>query len=215
MTTYTSSADSIISATGKLAYIYDETDNTWYPVAGSVDTTIAPTWSGSHTFASPTTFGAAVVAKSGFNNFTGPTNRNDLMPTPAVGALSFIQSTNEIQYYTSTGWKTYGDNALLTSKTASFTLELANAGKTIEVDSTSSIVITIPKDSVLSFPTGSQISFIRSNTGLVSFQAADNVVTSILSKNNAKKISSQYSSATLIKKSSSPDAWYLIGDLTA
>jgi hypothetical protein len=207
-----SSANSTVSSTGKIAYVYDGTDDTWYPVAGSVNTAGNFTWTGTHAFGQPTSFDKNILAKNGINNFANVVARDAAITAPVAGLVCFIQDINQLQYYYN-GWKVYGDNALLSSKTASFTLALADTGRTIEFDSATNATVTIPKNVTVAFPIGSQISFIQTGAGAVTFAAADGSVTSILSKNSNKKIAARYSAATLIKKST--DSWYLIGDLTA
>lgn len=207
-----SSANSLVSSVGKVAYIYDGTDDTWYPVAGSTNPAANITWTGNHSFGQPTTFDKNILAKNGINNFANVAARDAAITAPVAGIVCFIQDINQLQYY-SNGWKVYGDDAHLASKTAGFTLALSDSGKTLEVDSATNVVVTIPKNVTVAFPVGSQLSFIQAGAGAVTFAAADGTVTTILSKNSNKKISARYSAATLIKKST--DSWYLIGDLTA
>jgi hypothetical protein len=207
-----SSANSLVSSVGKAAYIYDGTDDTWYPVAGSTNPGAHFTCTGNHSFGQPTTFDKNILAKNGINNFANIAARDAAITAPVAGIVCFIQDINQLQYY-SNGWKVYGDNALLSSKTSSFTLALTDAGRTIEFDSATNVTVTIPKNVTVAFPIGTQISVIQTGAGAVSFAAADGTVTTILSKNSNKKIAARYSAATLIKKST--DSWYLIGDLTA
>lgn len=201
-----------VSAVGKAAYIYDAATTTWYPIAGSTNPGADIDWTGTQSFANTTTFKGGVIARLGTNNFQNAATRDSAIPSPVAGTVCFIQDTKQLQYYDN-GWKIYGDNALLSTKTAGFTIALADSGRTFEMDSPTSIVVTVPKNVTVAFPVGTQISFIQTGVGAITFAVADSLVTTILSKNSNKKIAARYSAATLIKKSA--DAWYLIGDLTA
>lgn len=201
-----------ISSVGKAAYIYDAATTTWYPLAGSTNPAADIDWTGTQSFANTTTFKSGVIARLGTNNFQNAAARDSAIPSPVAGTVCFIQDTKQLQYYDN-GWKVYGDNALLSTKTSGFTIALTDSGRTIEVDSATNVAITIPKNATVAFPVGTQLSFIQVGAGSVTFAAADTLVTTILSKNSNKKIAARYSAATLIKKST--DSWYLIGDLTA
>lgn len=202
-----------VSSSGKLAYIYDASSDTWFPIAGAASPSSNIAWTGTHSFSNTVSFQSVLTAKAGINNFADAAARDLAIPAPvADGTVCFLRSTKEIQYYANGSWRTYGDNALMSAKTSSFTLSLPDAGKTIDAESSSAIVITVPKNSSVAFPLGSQIAVIRSGAGDVSFAAEDSTVT-INSKNSNKKIAARYAPATIIKKSE--NSWILIGDLTA
>jgi hypothetical protein len=208
---------STISGVGKVAYVYDQPTDTWHPVAGYANTTENYSWSGPHTFTNTVSFNSVLNAKAGVNNFFNESARNAAIPSPTEGTVVFVRQTdtgsliNQIQYYSSGNWRVYGDNANLSEKTLSSTLVLSDAGRTFQVNSSSSVVITIPTESSVAFLNGTQIAFIRTGTGRVEFSSPIGV--NILSKNSNKAIAAQYSPATLIKRDATN--WILIGDLTA
>jgi hypothetical protein len=208
---------STIDSVGKVAYIYNQPEDKWYPVAGYASTTVPYSWSGVHAFTNSVSFDSVVNAKAGVNNFLNPNSRNLAIPSPINGLVVFIQQTdegqvlNQIQYYHLGAWRIYGDNAQLSSKTTSFTLSLADSGRTIDAESSTSISVTIPLHSSVPFLVGTQIAFIQTGAGQLVF-VPDSGVT-LLSKNSNKKIAARYSPATLIQKSL--NTWVLIGDLTA
>jgi hypothetical protein len=210
---------STISNVGKVAYVYDQPNDTWHPVAGYTNTTQSFAWSGAHSFSSTVNFNSVLNAKAGVNNFLDPAARDLAIPTPPNGAVAFVRQTNagavinQIQYYYNGLWRTYGENASLLFKTSSHTLELSDAGQTIDMATTSSNVIAIPTNASVPFLVGSQIAVIQTGPGQTSFAAIDPLTTTILSKNSNKKIAARYSPATLIKKDT--NTWILIGDLTA
>ena len=202
---------STVSGVGKVAYVYDQPTDTWHPVAGYANTTETYIWSGPHNFNNTVNFNSVLTAKAGVNNFFDEAARDTELPSPTNGTVVFIRSLNQIQYYSGTSWKVYGDNANLSEKTESYTLALSDAGKTFQINSSSSVVITVPAESSVGFANGAQIAFIRTGTGRVEFTSPIGI--NILSKNSNKSISSQYSPATLIKRDATN--WILIGDLTA
>jgi hypothetical protein len=210
---------STISNVGKVAYIYDQPSDTWYPVAGYTNTSETFAWSGTQSFSNTVTFSSVLNSRAGVNNFLDPAARDVAIPSPTNGVVAFVRQTNtgallnQIQYYFNGSWRVYGENASLLIKTSGHVLEISDAGRTIEMDVANSNTVTIPTNSSVPFLVGTQIAFIQTGPGQTSFAAADGVITTILSKNFNKKISSRYSPATLIKKDT--DTWILIGDLTA
>jgi hypothetical protein len=214
-----------ISSVGKVAYIYKSNapaaGGTWHPIAGYANTTAPYSWSGTHNFSNTVTFDSVLNAKFGINNFQNPSDRDTAIPVTAQtpdGIVVFIRSLNQIQYLHNKQWRVYGENAQLSSKTSSFTLSLADAGRTIDIDTSSNVTVTIPANlpapegtTANTFLVGTQIAFIRSGTGQVNFDPAAGVT--LYSKNGNKKIAAQWSPATLIHKSN--NTWILIGDLTA
>jgi hypothetical protein len=208
---------STISGIGKVAYLYHQPTDTWHPMAGYTNTTENFTWSGTHQFSSTTTFTSVLNARAGINNFQDIAARNAAIPSPTNGIVAFVRQTNEgallnqIQYYFNGAWRIYGENANLLSKTGSFTLSLADAGRTLDTISSTSQTVTIPTNASVPFQIGTQISFIQTGAGQIVFLAASGVT--LLSKNSNKKVAARYSSATLIYKAL--NTWVLIGDLTA
>ena len=97
----------------------------------------------------------------------------------------------------------------LDRKTADYTLVLADAGKVIEINSGSSENVTIPPNSSVAFPTGTQIVGVRLGAGAVVIVEGAGVTTR--SDEDKNKIKSQYSSCVLIKHET--NEWYILGNL--
>jgi hypothetical protein len=207
-----------ISSNSKVAYIYDEATDTWYPTAGLASTSANYSWTGTHNFSSSVSFNSVVSAKAGVNNFQNPTARDAAITSPVSGLVVFIRqdnsgnTINQIQYYSGSAWVNY-NNIIINEKTASYTIALHDVDKLIRVNSTSDLEVTIPAAASVNFPIGSRLEVIRYGTGEVSIVAASGSGVTIRSKNNNKKISVQYSGAMLTKVDS--DEWHLIGDLKA
>jgi uncharacterized membrane protein len=206
------------SSTSKIGYIYNESTNTWHPIAGLANTSLDYSWTGTHDFSNPVTFSDVATAQAGINNFQNPTARDVAIPTPANGTVVFVRqdnsgnSINQIQYYsTSTSkWISYYD-AQLTTKTANYVLALNDSGKTVNMNSSSAVTVTVPTNATVAFPIGTTITILQTGTGETSFVEASGVT--IRSKNSYKKINTQYSGAQLVNLET--DIWILIGDLKA
>jgi hypothetical protein len=210
---------STISNVGKVAYVYDQPNDTWHPVAGYTNTTEPFAWSGAHNFSNTVNFNSVLNAKAGINNFLDAAARDLAITSPTNGIVVFVRQTNagavinQIQYYFNGAWRVYGENANLVTKTSNHTLELADAGRTLDIDVATTNTITIPTNAAVPFLIGTQIAFIQTGAGQTVFSPSDAVTVIILSKNSNRKISSRYSPATLIKKDT--NTWVLVGDLTA
>jgi hypothetical protein len=98
------------------------------------------------------------------------------------------------------------------SKTADYTLVLTDRDKMIEVNSSSSLTISIPTDASVNFPVGTSIDFLRVGSGAVTIAAATPATTT-LNYTPGNKLRAQWSSATLFKRAA--NTWILMGDLTA
>lgn len=96
-------------------------------------------------------------------------------------------------------------------QSTSYTLVQSDEGKVIDLTSGSNETLTIPPDSSVSFPNGTQLVVIRSGTGELAI-AGDSGVTVNSAQSNLN-LNYQYSAATLIKLST--DNWYVFGDLKA
>lgn len=208
---------SLISSNSKVAYMYDQTSDTWYAIAGVANTNVSYTWTQPHTHGSVVTFNDVVRAKGGVNRFQNPAARNSVISSPSKGTVCFIEQTddgidiNQVQIYNGTSWVGMLDTAYLATKTNDYTLGLADAGQTLLIDSTIDRTITVPLNSSVPFAVGQRLDVIRLNTGNVTFAATVGVT--INSKNSNKKIAARYSGATLIKTDT--NTWVLIGDLMA
>lgn len=210
---------STVSSSSKVAYMYDQASDTWYAVAGTANTNVAYNWNAAHTFGSIVTANDVIRAKAGVNRFTNPTARDAVITAPVKGTVCFIEQTNggtdinQLQIYNGTSWVGMLDTANLSPQiTNNYNLGLADAGKTLLINSASDITVTVPLNSAVPFATGQRLDVVRLGAGNVTFAGAD-VSININSKNSNKKIAARYSGATLIKYDT--NTWVLIGDLTA
>ena len=100
-------------------------------------------------------------------------------------------------------------SARIVYKSASATLALAEAGCFVYVSSTSNLTITVPANSAVAFPIGTEIELCQWSTGTLSVAPASGVT--LLSADNARKIDAKYGVACL--KKINTDTWLLSGCL--
>ena len=93
-------------------------------------------------------------------------------------------------------------------ETASYTLVLADDGKIVEMNVASGNILTIPPNSSVAFPVGTQIIVIQTGAGQCTLTAGSGVT---LHATPGAKLREQYSGATLIKRAT--NTWIAIGDL--
>ena len=204
-----------INSDGKVAYVYNQSNDTWYAIGAAVNTNAEYTWTADQTFTAPVTIESVVTAQAGLNNFQNPNARDTAISSPTNGIVCFIRQTNDgqvinqLQYYYNGSWKTYDGYASLSAKTTNYTLTLTDAGKTITITSADNKWVTIPANSSVSFPVGTRMDIIRLGNGEV-YINPDTGVT-LNSKEGNKCISTQYSGATLVKLDT--NTWILVGDL--
>ena len=94
---------------------------------------------------------------------------------------------------------------------ASYTLVLADGGKLVEMNNASANTLTVPPNSSVALPVGTQILVVQTGAGQTTLAAGSGVT--VNSKDGNLKLSAQWSAATLIKRAT--DAWVAIGDLSA
>ena len=96
-------------------------------------------------------------------------------------------------------------------QTASYTLVLSDADKLVEMNVASANNLTIPLNSSVAFPTGTQILLAQYGAGQTTIVATSGVT--IRSNGGKLKLNVQYSGATLIKIGT--DEWYCFGDIVS
>lgn len=107
----------------------------------------------------------------------------------------------------------YQPNGRLTGQTltssSSYTFVLTDAGKIIEITNAAANTLTVPLDSSVPFPLNTVITVVSAGVGQTTISPAGGVT--INSYGSKRKLSGQWSMATLIKKST--NSWWLAGDL--
>ena len=96
-------------------------------------------------------------------------------------------------------------------QTASYTLVLADANKLVELNVATANTLTVPLNSSVAFPIGTQILVSQYGAGACTITATSGVT--VRSEGSKLKTNGQYSGATLIKIAT--DEWYAFGNLIA
>jgi microcystin-dependent protein len=105
------------------------------------------------------------------------------------------------------------DNALVfatNAQTASYSLLLADRNKIVEISSASANTLTVPLNSSIPFPIGTQITILQTGAGQTTITATGGVT---INATPGLKLRAQWSSASLIKRAT--NTWVAIGDLSA
>jgi hypothetical protein len=132
-----------------------------------------------------------------------------LTGTPAAPTAAARTNTTQIAT-TAFVYKEVNETSIDT-KVASYSLVVADAGKTIEMDVGSANDLTIPLNSSQAIPIGSTVDIIQYGAGQTTLVATGGVT--VRSKDGNLKLTGQYSGVTLYKRGT--DEWVAIGDLTA
>jgi hypothetical protein len=96
------------------------------------------------------------------------------------------------------------------AQTASYTLVLADKNKVVEMGVGSANTLTVPLNSSVAFPVGSQINILQTGSGQTTITATGGVT---INAAPGLKMRTQWSYATLIKRAT--DTWVLVGDISA
>ena len=97
-----------------------------------------------------------------------------------------------------------------TNSTTTYPLVIGDANEFMICDSTSNFTITIPLNSSVPFPTGTEIAFMQYNTGSVTVQGTGGVT---LRSSQTAKTAKQY--AVIAIKKINTDEWVCVGDRLA
>jgi hypothetical protein len=111
-----------------------------------------------------------------------------------------------------TSWDSkIGDNSnlIFEEKTASYTIVLSDKNKTIEMNLETENTFTIPLDSSVNFPIGSQVNVLQSGIGQTTIVGASAVT---VVGTPGLKLRGQWSAATVTKRAA--NVWVAIGDLS-
>ena len=96
------------------------------------------------------------------------------------------------------------------AQTASYTLVLGDKGKLVEMGGATTNALTVPLNSSVAYPTGTQINILQTSAIQCVVTATGGVT---INATPGLKLRVQWSSATLIKRAT--DTWVLVGDLSA
>jgi hypothetical protein len=208
---------------------------------GGVVTTGVQTFAGAKTFNSSVTAGSFIksgglstqylMADGSVTTGTGGTVSMTIggsITGSTVGSILFVGTSGVLeQDNANLFWDDTNNNLLINGgatvtgvlnqtvttnrQTASYTLVLADRGKLVEMNVATANNLTVPLNSTVAFPIGTQIDIAQYGAGQTTVLATVGVT--IRSTNNWVKLNARYGAATLIKIAT--DEWYLFGNLNA
>jgi len=100
--------------------------------------------------------------------------------------------------------------AVFNTRTSTYTLQLSDNGKTIEMNSGSANSLIVPTYASVPFPIGTTINGIQLGGGQTTISGSSGVL--IRSVGGRTKTTAQYSAFTLVNRATND--WHLVGDLT-
>ena len=75
-------------------FIYDKTNDTWHQMGGKVATNANYIWTGAHQFNSNVLMNGNVQVTTKFNSYNTELERDEAMPNPSEGLISYIKYDN-------------------------------------------------------------------------------------------------------------------------
>lgn len=158
------------------------------------------------------------------DSFTNPTSSNTLATVDhasqhanindAVAALQTKVGINSSAVTTSLDYQVAQKAPLvltINAQTASYTLVLADAYKLVEISNASANNLTVPPNSSVAYPVGTQINILQTGAGQTTIVPGSGVT--INSEGAKLKLKAQWAAATLVKRST--DTWVVFGNLAA
>ena len=151
--------------------------------------------------------GSISMAYANFFNFKGSSGAGDVLVDNSGSSLRVtgsvdISSSTLIQGLL-TNYNSYN------TQTSNYTLVLADASKIVEMNVGSANTVTVPANSSVAFPIGTEITVMQYGAGVTTIVAASGVT--FRSKDFGTRIGDQYTGATLVKRGT--NEWYLIGNI--
>lgn len=93
----------------------------------------------------------------------------------------------------------------------SYTLLLVDDSKVVSLNNASAVTLTVPPNSSVAFPIGSQVNLLQTGAGQVTVAAGAGVT--LRSQGSRFKLNGQYAAVSLLKIAT--DEWVLIGNTAA
>ena len=118
-------------------------------------------------------------------------------------------TNNSANWNTAYGWGDHKVMDINTQTGSAYTLVLADAHRLVIRNNSSANTVTVPTNTSVAFPVGTQITVVQTGTGTTSIAAAGGVT--INSADDATALRVRYSACSLVKIDT--NIWLLIGDI--
>jgi hypothetical protein len=180
-----------------------------------------PSWATVTTYSAPTLGSTTLTSGSTITTVAGLTLTTPVLTTPTItlsttssttdARMSWDTTNKKIQVGNGTAATDFASSTLVTNaQTASYTTVLTDKDKMIEMNVASANNLTVPLNSSVAYPVGTQINILQTGAGQTTVVATGGVT---INSTPGLKLRAQWSSATLIKRAT--DTWVLVGDLSA
>ena len=185
--------------------------------SGAFTTTLTAT--ATTTLTLPTT--GTLTTLDGTETFTNKTFTSPVTNNPTLTLSTSSSTTDARLSWDSTNKKLQvgngtisldfaSSNVITNAQGASYTLVLADKDKLVEISNGSANTLTVPLNSSVAFPVGTQITVLQTGAGQTTIAATGGVT---VNATPGLKLRAQWSSVTLIKRAT--DTWVALGDLQA
>ena len=180
----------------------------------SFSTTVTNAIAAKSNTASPTFTGTVTIPTLTLTNPLTAANGGTGLSSLGTGVATFLGTPSSANFAAmltdeiGTGSVVLSEVAT-SAQTASYTLVAADRGKLVEMNVGSANNLTVPLDSSVNFPVGTQIDILQVGSGQTTVVATGGVT---INGTPGLKIRAQWGGATLIKRAA--NTWVLIGDLT-
>ena len=142
---------------------------------------------------------------------TTPTLTLSSTSSTTAGRISFNSTLDKLYVGDgSTAVEFAGSSLITNAQTGSYTLVINDKDKVVEMNVGSANNLTVPLNSSVAFPIGTQINIVQTGAGQTTVVATGGVT---INATPGLKLRAQWSGATLIKRGT--DTWVLVGDLVA
>lgn len=130
--------------------------------------------------------------------------------SPTDGQIVVVSDITYIYRASITAWEIVDKLVVSNTQTTSYTLALSDAGKSVEMNSSSPNNVIVPLNSSVPFPIGTSIDVVQYGTGQTTIVAAGGVT--LRSLDGLLSLATQYAAASLYKRAT--DEWVVIGNLS-
>lgn len=164
-----------------------------------------------------TAYGWGNHASVGYLTSSSPTINTPLLTLSTLtsvdeGRLAWDSTNDKIIIGNGSTASEFASSTLKTNAQTgtTYTVVLADKDKLVELSNASAITLTVPLNSSVAYPVGTQINLLQTGAGQVTVAGISGVT---VNATPGLKLRTQWSSATLIKRAT--DTWVLVGDLSA